>query len=491
MDETDKLAGTSRSTNWGWAVALVFAVACLPRFFHLGWESLWFDEAATELYTRGSAMDACRANLGDATPPLYFAALAVWRKIAGTGDGALRAYGALWSVAGLAALWGMASQFGGRRAGLMALALGALAPLDIYYAREARPYGQAGALCTLATWAWMQWMAAEPGRRRGWLIAAGYGIASAGAMLSHYLAAAVIATHGIIGLPLLVRSRRWTAVAQLAGGYLLGTVLLAPWLSALFLRNGGLRLDNVQWMPRPEFLRVAGFPVVDFPYGLGSFSAILTALAFMVFLGLAAVVVSGMMREQDAGRKRVLGCLLGLVALPVLIVYLPSPVLGKHFYFPGRFSLLVLPPMLAFVGVGVTGRRGAVLAAAWGAICVAGIVHQFRTARKTDWREFARVLTASGVTPRVLFYPHYNRIVANRYLEKPLPTYRADDFAADRGRFVSFPVWMVTQKNFPLALQPGEIAMREKVAGFGRGRAIPGPEGLEIREIMVTKKSDQ
>src|SRR5207237_180599 len=135
-------------------LALLLLVALVPRVYRLGERSFWFDEGysvadargvrpqrftqSTAVFTArewvaeirpslGRVCDSVRA--GENTPPLYYLFLAVWMRLFGSGEAAVRGLSVLFGIAAIAALWGAARRQLGPAYGWLAAALLAVSPL--------------------------------------------------------------------------------------------------------------------------------------------------------------------------------------------------------------------------------------------------------------------------------------------------------------------------------------------------------------------------
>jgi hypothetical protein len=121
-------------------------------------------------------------RLSDTNPPLYYLMLGLWTRVWGVGDGALRAFSLLASLACLPLIASLARATGGRGAVLPAALLFALSPICVYYSTEGRMY----ALLWLFTAATM-WLVLELSRTgshvgRAVLLV----VAGAGGLYTHY-----------------------------------------------------------------------------------------------------------------------------------------------------------------------------------------------------------------------------------------------------------------------------------------------------------------
>ena len=132
----------ARSTaggEWlGWVAIL--ALAAFLRLYGIGSEPLWLDEAYSWWDARQTLDDLWRlVPQCDPHPPLYAAVLKIWMAVAGESAAAMRALGALVGVATTAVVL-LAGREVSARAGWIAGLLAAIAPFQIEFAHEARPY---------------------------------------------------------------------------------------------------------------------------------------------------------------------------------------------------------------------------------------------------------------------------------------------------------------------------------------------------------------
>jgi 4-amino-4-deoxy-L-arabinose transferase-like glycosyltransferase len=112
----------------------------------------------------------------------------------------------------------------GRRAGLIAAGIMALAPFSVFYGIEARPYAATMFFTILSTLALLR--AIRPGSRRGWWML--YTVAAAAAAYSHYTAVFVLAVQAGCSL--------WLARDRIAEPLLANIAIVAlyvPWLPHL------------------------------------------------------------------------------------------------------------------------------------------------------------------------------------------------------------------------------------------------------------------
>ncbi|MBM3334338.1 glycosyltransferase family 39 protein, partial [Candidatus Sumerlaeota bacterium] len=251
-------------------VVAVFALALALRACGIGKESFWHDEACSVGYSDNSIAEVLEDSARDVHPPLYYIGLHYWRRLCGDSDVRIRAYSLPLSLLGLLAVFLLAFDIGGWRAGLIALVLGAVNPLSIYFAQEARMYSQGPALCALGSWCLWRWMAAasSPPRPRAWLPwAVAYTFCASGALLTHYLSALVLTAQGLFALVWFGWRRQWLSFASYGISTLAVVVVFLPWFSYLMQFRPTLYHTGLDWIKAPPFREYYCFLGREFFWG--------------------------------------------------------------------------------------------------------------------------------------------------------------------------------------------------------------------------------
>jgi mannosyltransferase len=122
-------------------VAGLVGVAAVLRFYGLGHQGFWFDEATTAQLVRfspGKMLGLIPQS--ESTPPLYYCVAWVWARLFGDHEAGLRSLSALAGVLVVPVAYGAGARLMSRRAGLIAAALTACSPLLVWYSQEARSY---------------------------------------------------------------------------------------------------------------------------------------------------------------------------------------------------------------------------------------------------------------------------------------------------------------------------------------------------------------
>jgi len=158
----------NRNSRWSFCALLL--LAAFLRFWELGAQSLWYDEAYTWwVGTQVSIGDSLASSIHEIIPPGSYGLWRAWAALTGESEFALRAISALLGVVGAAAAARGGWRLTQRRAGaLAALWLFAIAPPLLWASREVRMYGPLLAFTLLADMALLETLLGPPARRRFW-----------------------------------------------------------------------------------------------------------------------------------------------------------------------------------------------------------------------------------------------------------------------------------------------------------------------------------
>jgi 4-amino-4-deoxy-L-arabinose transferase-like glycosyltransferase len=416
------------------ALALLVAAASI-RFFRLGAEGLWVDEAWTGLLVRmspGHLLDVLR---NDDAPPLFYLLQTLATAVAGRGEWGLRLLPALAGTGAVVAAWRLTRHRAPQAALPTAAALG-FSSVAVHYAQQARSYALLHLLAVLALGAALS-LRERPGKRTGaWFLLACLSLA-----YSHNLGILVVAAAVATGVvPLLAtRPHRSTGMAVL-GLLALG---MSPWLAALLPQLGSHDTANTWmaawWTGRGGLLLGPVYTLAALANGTGAalhlqvplptFPSSLAALRWAAWalgaLGLAGAGAFGFRwapgsraapkrslanPHGDTQRELLVGAAI-FTAVPLLGLVVISLLAGSV-YVVGRTDTLALPGLALLLGIGwtlgppcprrgVSPLRGRLLApiatAAWIVLGLAALAPSWsgegRTAKGSD-RALAALLGA-------------------------------------------------------------------------------------------------
>jgi mannosyltransferase len=403
-------------------VAALTALAALLRFYRLGHQGFWFDEANTALlvhFSPGKMLGLVPQT--ESTPPLYYCVAWVWARIFGYGETALRSLSAVAGVLTVPVAYGAARKLISVRAGLIAAALTACSPLLVWYSQEARSYALLVLLSAASLLAFAYVLERPTGRS-----AAAWVVCSALALATHYYALLAVVPEA---LWLLAVHRRSRAVQVGLGLVAVCGLALIP----LAISQHGTGKGN--WIAHaPLGRRTAEI----FPQFAAGFQSVAYSVLEPVALALAIFGLVLLAVRSDP-EERVGGLVAGSLAVAgVVLAFLL--VAGGFDDLLTRNMLPIWMPAAVAVAAGFAARRArlpGLLAAV--ALCAIGVASTIgiatdRNFQRPDWRGVARLLGAhppDASAGRAIVVQHFRDLLP---LSLYLPRLR---FMSRRGARVS------------------------------------------------------
>jgi hypothetical protein len=372
------------------AVGALTVLGAVVRFYGLGHQGLWFDEANTaELvrYSPGHMLGLIPQT--ESTPPLYYMVAWVWVRVFGYGAAGLRSLSAVAGVLLIPVAYGAAAELVSRRAGIICAALAACNPFLIWYSQEARSYMSLVLLTALALLAFARARRdPTPSAMTLWVVAAGL------SMATHYFATLAIVPQALLLLAAHPRRRTvqiGVAVAALCG---LGLIPLAisqngtgndSWIASELLR---LRLAQII----PQFLIGTDAPARQ-PVKFAAFALAAVALALLAYRATTSARAGAERRELRgaliAAALAIAGFALGMLLIAV----------GFDDLITRNIIELWLPAAIVVAAgcaapSGPAARIGAAVAAALCAIGLCGAIGVAVTPsmQRPDWPGVARAI---------------------------------------------------------------------------------------------------
>lgn len=396
-------------------LAAIVALGLALRLFRLDAASFWLDEMFSAwwvghefgfLWSEGMRLEP--------NPPLYYTLLKGWTALLGARDeAAVRSLSVLLSVATIPLVALIGREVAGRRAGLLAAALFAVAPVQVHYAQEGRTYALLTLVTAAALLGTLRFLraAAHGGSGRRWL--ALYAAAAVGMIYSHATAAITLAALNLCALGwLLAAPARRRAVVPLVAANI-GVVLLAvPQILTMLGYMG--RAHELAFIAGPglvEFLNLANVLLVDpntpwVEFRLASLTAGTVAGLLLLLLAIARPPAEILLFLGAVPALFIVLALLAGFAAPVLM---PRVVtwMSVPFCILAAIALLSPRPPVAL-------RAGFALA-----LCVATLlgqhgVHMRTAAVKEDWRGLAATLGRQAAPEDLLAFGSGGAVVMLR-----------------------------------------------------------------------------
>ena len=406
------------------AFVAVLALAAVVRLLQLNAQSLTSDEVKDLSMARGGVVQLQSSE--DRFPPLYHVLLGAWLKLV-PWDSTGRGFSALCGVLTVAAMAGLGSQLGGRRTGLWAAGLTAVAPLAVWYSVESRAYALYMLLATVSLWQFAAAMRDD--RPRQW---AGFAAASIAGAYTHYYFGLLIA---LAGLTWLAGRRRGAPLRHGLATFVVIAIATAPSLWLLkhdldqpwgYARTSRASLPGLGYT---YFSYLSGYtlgPSLRELHTLSPRDAAVAAAPWIAILGAAAGVLVGMtLRHAESSESRLRAASL------VVFCLAPAAVIAAVSHFAGfgynvRHAAWAFAPLAALMALGAAHGRPRWLA--WCAVAVVATAfavahanrHTTAAHSNEDVRGVARTLVAES--------PILPTFVVSGYMSKPLAAYLPADW---------------------------------------------------------------
>jgi Dolichyl-phosphate-mannose-protein mannosyltransferase len=373
-------------------------LAAFLRFWRIGHQGFWFDEANTSADVQlslGHMFGLLPQN--ETTPPLYYCIAWVWGRVFGFGQTSLRSISALAGVAAVPVVYLAASRLISRRGALIAAALTACNPFLIWYSQEFRPY-ELWVLLTAAGLYAFAIARVQPTPRA----VLAWALISALALANHYYALLLVVPEAI-WLLWMHRRNRFMLGAFVAVG--------ACGLALLPLAISQNHTGNASWIAPIALGPRLGQIIPQFLIGFQAPAAhVLERIADVaVVIGLLLVVLRADRSEQ---RGAVIAGVLGISGLVINLLLIAAGI--DDLITRNVIGLWV--PGAVVVAAGLGARRARVLGLlATVSLCVVGVVAVVGVAvdrkfQRPDWHAVAHLLGTSpgpGIGARLILVQHY------------------------------------------------------------------------------------
>ncbi|HEX6946694.1 MAG TPA: glycosyltransferase family 39 protein [Acidimicrobiia bacterium] len=354
-------AGPDTRRRWALLLALVVLAAFAIRLVDLGGRSLWVDEGATWVQSQRSLADLARVNEDPEHPPGYYMLIHFTTRVSDSEAG-LRFPSVVASTLSVLLVYYLGRRLVDHKTGLIAAALLALSPLDVWYAQEARHPVFAALVVVAAA------LALERGKLAGKAAAV---VLLAVGLYIDFITAAGWAALGGIWVALWWRRDR-TRLVDWAVVTVIAAAIYAPIQGRQFLDGfSGLLTYEGAGIWYGEIL--GSNPITSNPFGL----------LFLGGVAIWAVVVLG--NRITKGRYGHLFATIAVFGFAVgsAITFIPRAYSVKKVIVTG-WPVIVLLIAFLIVDRVAAGRRTPVLVAAL-ALSAIGTIATF-TIPKDDWR---------------------------------------------------------------------------------------------------------
>lgn len=415
----------------------IFVIAVLLRFPSLGLKSVWLDEAASVRLAT-----PVFENVDNIHPPLYYYLLHYAMALLGDSEAAIRLPSALFSLANVGLLYLLGRRLADRKTALLAAALLAVSPLDVWYAQEARMYAAVACATLLMALGLVQ------GGWTGFLLY--FGGLLAGLHLIYFFA------------PIwLVVSALWLVYWRRSGGGPLKVVLwlvtsgLAwwlfwPWFPHLWRWIGNLLEAHWSLAPLRAWLDVPALSPVTFGLVVVLGTVVVAALAWF----------GASLLERERWRRPITLLAAGGFVAVLLFVPVPRLYLGKRLLYTA-WALVVL--LVAWLALQSPTRRKLIVGILLGVSLVSSLVSAF-VVPKDDWRGVAQTVQEEALDVAVWLDPGWNRLPYRYYDSEREVLHDSvaeiEEVAAQEGE-----LWLVAERfhGRPIPSSPSEAWLDENM----------------------------
>ncbi|HET6871175.1 MAG TPA: glycosyltransferase family 39 protein [Solirubrobacteraceae bacterium] len=382
------------------AVAGLTLLAAFLRFYRLGHQGFWFDEANTALlvhFSPGKMLGLIPQS--ESTPPLYYGVAWLWARVFGYSEVGLRSLSAVCGVLLVPVVYATGARLISRRAGVIGAALAACSPLLIWYSQEARSYQMLALLSSVSLLAFA-YARSEPTPRvlTTWVVASGLALAT------HYYAVLAVVPEALWLLWVHRRRRPVQVAVGVVGVCGLGLIPLA------ISQHG---TGNGNWISATPFGRRLSQIVPQFASGFdgpahGVFEPV--AIAIVVL----ALVLLALWSAPETRRGALLAgglALAGFVLSLLLVAVGFDDLLTRN-----MLAIWAACALLVAGGLAVPRPRGvgvivAVVICGMGVTTALGVAFD-RGYQRPDWRVVAAALgTHAPAGGRAILVQHYSDLL--------------------------------------------------------------------------------
>ena len=306
-------------------------VGAILRFYNLGYNSLWLDEASSLTFAVKSIPDIWQATTGgEFNPPLFY-----WTEhimlLFGNSEAVLRFIPALLGVLTIPLIYLAAKEFMDRNTGIIAAAAFAFSPFLIFYSQEARAYSMMLFFVTFAMVFYFR--ALKNNSLPDWAL---FGVLSALAFWTHFYALVMIGAlflYAFYALYPKIKNSLDAVKPVVAGGALFGLICLPLIIVTIQLfakRTGSAPTFGIQG---PEiilatFAQISGSEVAMYLFLLLFIAGIVQAFLldknkgiFLVTVTVLMFVISNFLSYRMPMQPRYLICLAIVYFIAIALSY--------------------------------------------------------------------------------------------------------------------------------------------------------------------------
>jgi len=382
-----------------WSLLAILIGAFALRLVALGQRPMWYDEAFAVLYAEkpfSTMLYGTVTQVGgaaaDVHPLFFYTILHGWMQAVGQSPVAVRALPVLLGTATVAMIYLLARRLFDHRVGLVAAAITAVSPFQIYYSQEARMYALLGFAATAMTYFFVR--AWTGNRRLDWIA---FSLFGAMTLYAHNLGFMFVAGLDlwIAWMWLTQRAWRWRRLGAVVVSHLLMIGLFAPWLAIVPSQLG--KIQQAYWVEQPGVTQlVQTLLIVHFAYDNEALPGWLLPLALLASVLVLTLVIFELVRQLrnpkpglergEWPRNQRLWFMAWLTFVPILLTFVASQIR------PVYIARALLPSSLAYYVLiaGVLTARSVPKPIKWGLLVPSVLIVAASLANHYTYAQFPR-----------------------------------------------------------------------------------------------------
>ena len=385
MKKSKKLVDVIQKDYTYHILAALIVVAAILRVYHLDYNSIWLDEAATYFHSVSIPTIFDYTNSVDYfNPPLFFIFEFIMIQIAGASEWGLRFFPALFGILTIPAAYLMGKEFHDEYTGIITAGIFTFSPFLIFYSQEARAFSLLLLLCTFLMYIFLK--ALKSNSRIEWIQ---FGLLSVAIFATHFYGAIFITLLTLFAIIQYYRDIKPLLYGVAVGLFFsLPLIVLTVWLYFQRVASGaptyGLQGIDVVVV---TITQLTGF--------LGGYTAIIFLL--LSTCGIIWLVYKNLPRAN----------LLLWIIIPTFII---SSIMSSHIPILPRYMIFLLIPMALGISslyqpisnLTSGGTKHLQLCLAFLIVivllCVPFYQSYYTTYYKEDWRGLSKDLSESAVS---------------------------------------------------------------------------------------------
>jgi mannosyltransferase len=413
-------------------LSTIMILGIFLRFYDLGNESLWLDEASS---IQESNLGLTEIPNSTNQPPLYFLILHQWINLFGSSEIALRSLSALFGIFSLFITYLVSQQLFTKKIALVSVLISAISTFQIIYSQEARGYSLMLLLALLSFYFFLKIL--YKGKLYNYL---GYLLASTLLAYTHIYGIFILISQFVIAI-LVFRHTIQLKIKYTITLFIL-IIFLLPLLWLMSQSTHSL-VNNGFWIPKPTLVTVMRSLGAFSGYGFAAY------VLFIIFGFLAVIVIIGILQPYVAtnrifpylhkkvnlqiiseSNESVIILLIWMI-VPFLIAFLESQVMTP--IYATRYLIGTSPALYILAAKGLDKFNNKRLFIALIALIVIfsslGLRSYYVNDQKEQWRQAAEYIESNAQKDDViLIYQGYSLTPFNYYYHGNLQEVKASGF---------------------------------------------------------------